>query len=123
MTRLILLSDRTDTMGYSYDRRTASDPTPPSLENPPTYKGKALKPAGKDVWVLQNHAIEITAHFGGKGWKATLKWTNGRASLPSAGTYGRDIEAVINDMIKMEQSRIAGEKHHLAEAEKALHSL
>jgi hypothetical protein len=104
---------------YSYDRRAA--------ESAPTYKGKALKPHGPDVWILEGHGAHIVANFKHGGWEAHLELPDEdllktKSTLPGT-THGKDLEAVIDNIIHNENSRIKGARHRLDEVEKAINSL
>ena len=113
-------------MPYSYDRRAATK------NGTPTYKGKPLKllgsyqgpvdgVEGENTWFLEGHGVLLTARSKHGGWEVSIQMTNRRV-LPGT-VHGKDLETVIDGVIKNEMSAIKGAEMRLEQAKKSLESL
>lgn len=104
-------------MTYRYNQAAAAVDAPAN----PTYKGKSLKHVGGDTWVLEGHGATVSANFKHGGWEVSLTMADRRV-LPGT-VHGKDLETVIDSVIKNEHSAIDGGKMRLDMAKKSLDSL
>jgi hypothetical protein len=99
----------------------------------PTYKGKKLKalgsyagptpenPYGENTWVLEGKGVLVTAVYRYGGWDVKLEMDGWHS--PPGSTHGRDLETVIDSMVKNMKDAMKGARKRIDNAEKAIDSL